>query len=315
MPIPCSGVVQAMNESATNSWIQLTIRVESGLAEAAEEALFASGAASVTLLDAADHPVHEPGPGETPLWPEVLARGLFTAEFDRAAASERLHAAGLVHSADQLDFDELADQDWERAWMDRFQPMQFGRDLWICPSHREPEPDWPIVIRLDPGLAFGSGTHPTTALCLEWIDGQDFSGRKVIDYGCGSGILAIACALKGASRVFAIDHDPQALTATLDNARRNGVESQISTWLPDAPEAVAAMTEQADIIVANILAAPLIELSDTLCDALRPGGRLALSGIIETQIESVAGHYGVRLSPDLQRTCDGWVLLAYRCKV
>ena len=196
--------------------------------------------------------------------------------------------------------------------MDRFQPMQFGRDLWICPSHRQPDPAWPLVIRLDPGLAFGSGTHPTTALCLEWIDGQDFDGKRVIDYGCGSGILAIACALKGASRVVAIDHDPQALTATLDNARRNGVEAQISAWLPDTPKAAEAMAAKADVIVANILAAPLIELSGKLCAALRPGGRLALSGILETQAEQVNRHYREQLKPDRRRTREEWVLLAYR---
>jgi ribosomal protein L11 methyltransferase len=301
-----------MNESNTNRWIQLTIRVASGLAEAAEEELFALGAASVTLLDAADHPVHEPEPGETPLWPQVLVRGLFAADLDRASVSEQLHSAGLVHSADTVDFDELADRDWERVWMDRFEPMRFGCDLWICPWHIEPEPDWPIVIRLDPGLAFGSGTHPTTALCLEWIDGQDFNGKRVIDYGCGSGILAIACALKGAERVVAIDHDPQALTATLDNARRNGVESRIVAGLPGTPEAQQALADRAEIVVANILAAPLIELSASLSDAVAPGGQLALSGILEAQAESVDGCYCERLQPDRQGRREEWVLLTYR---
>ncbi len=298
--------------SATEvNWIQVTVRVDADTADTAEDMLFELGAASVTLLDAADHPVHEPDPGETPLWPIVLVRGLFEPELDRAEISERLHAAGLVRSANQVDFDKLADQDWERAWMDRFRPMQFGRDLWICPSHREPDPDWPIVIRLDPGLAFGSGTHPTTALCLEWIDGQNFDGKRVIDYGCGSGILAIACALKGASRVIAIDHDPQALTATLENARRNGVESKISALLPDTPEAAAAMANQADVVVANILAAPLIELAPMLLNSLQPGGALVLSGILHEQCESVVRAYtDLGQAADIRRK-DEWVRLVF----
>ena len=301
-----------MTKPARANWVELTLRVDAERAEVAEEQLVALGAASVTLLDAADHPMHEPDPGETPLWPEVLVRGLFGPELDRAAVSERLYAADLVRSADQVNFDELADQDWERAWMDRFQPMRFGHDLWICPSHREPEPGWTTVIRLDPGLAFGSGTHPTTALCLEWIDGQDLNGKVVIDYGCGSGILAIACALKGADRVVAIDHDPQALTATVDNARRNAVESRIVAMLPDTPEAEQALAARADVIVANILAAPLIELSGRLASAVAANGRLALSGILESQADGVDRPYREYLQPDLQRTREEWVLLAYR---
>lgn len=300
-----------MNE-ATQSWVQLTVRVDAERAEMTEEELFALGAASVTLLDAADHPVHEPDPGETPLWPEVLVRGLFGTELDRAGISERLHAAGLVRSADAVDFDELADQDWERAWMDRFQPMRFGNDLWICPSHREPEADWTTVIRLDPGLAFGSGTHPTTALCLEWIDGQDFSGKVVIDYGCGSGILAIACALKGAERVIAIDHDPQALTATLDNARRNAVESRIVAMLPDSSEADKALTARADVLVANILAQPLIELAPRLIRTLRSGGVLVLSGIVQSQVESLTRAYATLDQTPGYRQQDDWVRLVFQ---
>ncbi|QOC23131.1 50S ribosomal protein L11 methyltransferase [Wenzhouxiangella sp. AB-CW3] len=300
-----------MNQATDDGWIQLTIRVAAGMAEAAEEELFASGAASVTLLDAADHPVHEPDPGETPLWPQVLVRGLFSHDLDRAAISERLHGAGLVQSADAVAFDTLADQDWERAWMDRFQPMRFGRDLWICPWHIEPEPDWPVVIRLDPGLAFGSGTHPTTALCLEWIDQQDFGGKQVIDYGCGSGILAIACALKGAERVVAIDHDPQALTATLDNARRNGVAPRIVTALPNTPEAEQALAERAGVVVANILAGPLIELSARLCDAVAPAGQIALSGILEAQAADVEARYREHLRPQRKDHREDWVLLSY----
>ena len=301
-----------MNQASADGWIQLTIRVDAEQAQPAEDALFELGAASVTLLDAADHPVHEPDPGETPLWPQVLVRGLFVDDLDRAAISERLHHAGLVQAADAVAFDKLADRDWERVWMDQYRPMRFGRDLWICPWHIEPEPDWPVVIRLDPGLAFGSGTHPTTALCLEWIDRQDLGGKKVIDYGCGSGILAIACALKGADRVVAIDHDPQAVTATLDNARRNGVDSRVVAAMPDSPEAHRALSEKADVVVANILAAPLIDLAPKLIRALRPGGSLCLSGILASQTDILTEAYAA-LGPavDAQQQ-DEWARLAFR---
>ena len=304
-----------MNESATNRWIQLTIRVAAESTEAAEEALFAASAASVTLLDAADHPVHEPDPGETPLWPQVLVRGLFGPDLDRAAISERLRAAGLVHSADAVDFENLADQDWERAWMDRFGPMRFGRDLWICPSHLEPDPEWSIVIRLDPGLAFGSGTHPTTALCLEWIDSVALTNRRVIDFGCGSGVLAIAAALKGASTVLGVDHDPQALTATRDNARRNAVAAAIRALSPDDFRALESTLREADLVVANILAGPLIELAPVLAHCVRPGGHLVLSGILAEQAEAVAEAYQDFDAQPEMASREDWVRLVFHHRI
>jgi len=164
-------------------WLQVRVTVDEPRVDEAEAALSEAGAHAVTLLDAADVPVHEPAPGSTPMWPQTIVEGLFDVEVDRTQIADTLAEAGLAESTGSLRFNELVEQDWERAWMDRYEPMRFGRDLWICPSHLEPDPDWPLVIRLDPGLAFGSGTHPTTALCLEWIDSLSLDGRDVLDFG------------------------------------------------------------------------------------------------------------------------------------
>src|SRR5699024_4984285 len=236
----------------------------------AEIALSEAGAHAVTLLDAADVPVHEPLPGTTPLWPQTIVEGLFDTDIDRTVIADTLAQAGLDEAAASLRFTELADQDWGRAWMGQYQPMRFGRDLWICPSHVTPEPDWPLVIRLDPGLAFGSGTHPTTALCLEWIEGMELTGRDVLDFGCGSGVLAIAAGLKGAGRLVAVDHDPQALQATRENARRNDLSGRIERLLPETFEQLDGRLRRFDLVLANILSAPLIELAPVLKRCLRP---------------------------------------------
>jgi ribosomal protein L11 methyltransferase len=288
----------------TKSWLQVQLRVKAADVAQAEQALFEAGALSVTLLDAEDHPVHEPGPGEVLLWPELVVQGLFDAAQDRSAVACALSDAELIDDPARLQFEPLADQDWERAWMDQYQPLRFGRDLWICPSHIEPDPDWPLVISLDPGLAFGSGTHPTTALCLEWIDGQDLSDQIVIDFGCGSGILAIACALKGARQVMAVDHDPQALTATADNAQRNGVASRIEGLLPDEFQ-----TRPVDCVLANILAGPLIELASLLSSCVCPSGKLVLSGILNEQAEQVIDAYSQHFRLIEKTRREDWVRL------
>lgn len=275
----------------------------------AEAELFEAGAASVTLRDAGDHPLHEPAPGQTPVWPEVVVQGLFEPDVNRTRLIDRLSGTGLVGDPAAIRFETLAGRDWERAWMDQYQPMRFGQALWICPSHIEPQPEWPVVIRLDPGLAFGSGTHPTTALCLEWIDGQDLTGRTVVDYGCGSGILAIACALVGAGRIVAVDHDPQALRATADNARRNGVAARIEPMLPETFETLEPDQCPADVILANILAGPLIELAPHLKSRLRPGGHLVLSGILPEQAGEVGAAYSESGDAIARTIRDGWVRL------
>jgi ribosomal protein L11 methyltransferase len=289
-------------------WAQLRISLPADRVEQAEAALFELGAASVTLLDAEDQPVHEPDPGEVRLWPEVVVQGLFAAsDLDRETLVQGLIAAGVVASASDIAFADLAEQNWARAWMDQYQPLRFGHGLWICPSHIEPDPDWSLVIRLDPGLAFGSGTHPTTAMCLEWIDGARLDGRRVIDFGCGSGILAIAAALKGASRVIAVDHDPQALLATTDNAGRNGVADRISCLAP-----ADFRPEPADCVLANILAGPLIELAPLLSGCVAAGGSLVLSGILSEQAESVSAAYRSDLGEPALTRQEDWVRLVFQ---
>lgn len=297
--------------STNEGWLQVRVSVDETRVDEAEAALLEAGAHAVTLLDAADVPVHEPAPGTVPIWPQTLVEGLFEADVDRSAIAEALGKTGLDEAVGSLHFDELAERDWERAWMDRFEPMRFGRNLWICPSHLEPDTDWPLVIRLDPGLAFGSGTHATTALCLEWIDSLDLDGRAALDFGCGSGVLAIACALKGATRLVAVDHDPQALLATEDNACRNRVGARIETLLPEAFAQLDPAQRRFDLVLANILAAPLIELAPQLTECLRPGAGLVLSGILPEQAERVIAAYQHLGAPLDISEREGWVRLVF----
>lgn len=303
----------ALNQSTEASgWLTLELSVPSERVEAAETALFDAGARSITLLDAEDHPLHEPAPGELPIWPHVVIQALFPDSAGHADLSAQLLAAGLVDSATALRFSDLPERNWLRAWMDQYQPMRFGRALWICPSHVEPDPAWPLVVRLDPGLAFGSGTHPTTALCLEWIDGLELHGQTVIDYGCGSGVLAIAAALKGADRVIGVDYDPQAVTATMDNAGRNQVADRISALTPHDFAALAPARRQARLVIANILAQPLVALAPQLSGCLAAGGQLVLSGILPEQADEVADAYrDLDPRPDRQLR-EGWVRLVFR---
>ena len=281
-----------------------------------EDALLAVGASSITLEDEGDDPVLEPLPGTTPLWPRVRVKALFDDSFDAEQLLQALRAE-LSQPLDEARFETLADRAWEREWLKDFKPMRFGQRLWICPggqlppdqpstAHRQPLP--PVLIELDPGLAFGTGTHPTTALCLEWLDNAAMAGKRVIDYGCGSGILAIAAAKLGAASVIAIDIDPQALLATNDNAERNGVAHLITALLTDDPRA-ASSDPAADILLANILAGPLESLAPTFAARLAVGGRLVLSGILRNQAEAVASRYApwFDIAPVVVR--DDWARL------
>jgi ribosomal protein L11 methyltransferase len=286
-------------------WVQAHIRVpraHSGRAEALLETL---GALSVTLEDAADQPLLEPKPGETPLWDTTVVTGLFDAAVDTGTLNRALDQ-GMDGLASEIRVDTLEDQPWERAWMDHFHPMRFGKRLWICPHGQSLPEDAvePVVLHLDPGLAFGTGTHPTTALCLEWLDGTNLRGKSVVDFGCGSGVLGIAALLLGARQVFAVDHDPQAVRATLDNARDNGVADRLTACLPGA-----APGEVADLVLANILAGTLIELAGPLCDSVKPGGALVLSGILDDQADAVAAAFSPRIAFRPIARQDGWVLL------
>jgi len=273
------------------AWLQVHLFAERANTEAVEDALLDCGAVSVTLADSADNPILEPGVGETPLWETVKITGLFELPADQAQLSANFRTLQPGFNTADLHWERVEDQAWERAWMDHFEPIQCGQRLWICPSWQEPpEPD-AVNLRLDPGLAFGSGTHPTTFLCLQWLDSLELTGKTVIDYGCGSGILGIAALLLGAARVIAVDNDPQALIATRDNLERNHLASdRLTTYLPEeAPEPL--MKEGADILVANILAGPLISLAPKLTSFTASNGQLCLSGITREQAPEVVAAY------------------------
>lgn len=277
-------------------WMELQLTIDTATQPRAEAALETLGALSLTLMDAdADTPdeaaIFEPGVGETPLWKSLTLLALFGADADRPALVQALQAALPNLAPDRIRFRDVADQDWERAWMDRYQPMRFGRRLWIYPWNIEPpedDDDTRVVVRLDPGLAFGTGTHPTTALCLEWLDGLDLHGKQAIDYGCGSGVLAIAALKLGAAGAVGIDNDPQALTASRENARRNGVAECLALRAP----AALAHDARCDVLVANILSGPLHQLAPHFAGLCRPGAAFALSGILAGQETELLQRYG-----------------------
>lgn len=289
------------------SWLKLKLRVGREQAERLGVALEAAGAISVTLEDAADEPLLETAWEATPTWSQIFVTGLFPGETDIAALMNLLQQAGAVSAVTPHEAETLPDQDWERVWMERYRPIQVGRRLWIVPSWcAPPEPDAVNVI-LDPGLAFGTGTHPTTALCLEWLSEQDLPGKTVIDYGCGSGILAVAALKLGAHRAIATDIDARTLDVARDNAVRNGVAERLQVCEP------AALTSatSADVVIANILAGPLIELAPTLTRLVRTGGSLALSGLMTPQADEVRQAYQPAFLLE-QRQREEWVLLAGR---
>jgi ribosomal protein L11 methyltransferase len=296
------------------AFLQLILPIGAADPAPYEDALLAAGASSITLEDEGDDPVLEPLPGTTPLWPRVRIKALFDGDADRDQIlqildSELSGAAPLS----RVSFETLADRAWEREWLKDFKPMRFGQRLWICPGGQQPDAEQlragpaPVLIELDPGLAFGTGTHPTTALCLEWLDTAAVAGARVIDFGCGSGILAIAAAKLGASGVLAVDIDPQALLATRDNAERNGVAQLIEARLVDG--ASDSGETPADILLANILAGPLASLASEFSARVRAGGRLVMSGILRNQAEAVATTYApwFDIAPVVVR--DDWVRL------
>ena len=289
------------------SWIQVSVAASSGNYQLVEDTLLSLGAQSITYKDAADKPILEPLPGETPLWHEAIITGLFDDRLKPGALREQIRQ--------QLDDDSLAieivslpDQDWTRAWMDTFKPMRFGERLWVIPRHIEPPQPQAINLLLDPGLAFGTGTHPTTSLCLRWLDGhvsQQSDYKRVLDYGCGSGILAIAALLLGAEHADCVDIDEQALQSTRDNAAQNQVSHQINTCLPEALE----HGTQYDLVLANILSGPLTELAPTLARHCRPGGDIVLSGILHDQAESLGHAYATLFDMSGAETLEDWALL------
>ena len=285
-------------------WLQLTLTTRKAQAPLIELLFENMGALSITLGDAGDQPILEPGLDEQPLWQQTSVTALFEGDADVDELRSQINQSLNRDISRQLKLEYLEDQAWERAWLEHFRPICFGRRLWVCPTGQKPEVEHAIVLELDPGLAFGTGTHPTTALCLRWLDAHDVTGKTIIDYGCGSGILAIAALLLGARQAIAIDHDPQALQATADNAAKNGVMDRLHIALPaDAPDT------RADIMLANILAGPLVELAPELSNRVKPAGEIALSGILQEQAETVAAAYRPHFRMDAPGVQEDWVLL------
>lgn len=287
-------------------FLQLILPIGSADPAPFEDALLLAGASSITLQDAGDDPVLEPAPGMTPLWPHVRISALFEDSIDQQRVLTTLRTV-LAEPLAEARFETIADRAWEREWLKDFRPMRFGRRLWICPGGQRPtEPDAAAacLIELDPGLAFGTGTHPTTALCLEWLDSAPLAGRRVIDYGCGSGVLAIAALKLGAVEALAIDIDPQALLATRDNAERNGVQERLTVRLADDTR-----HSPVDILLANILAEPLLQLAPTFAGLTGGGGKVVLSGILRDQAAAVASRYAAWFDIAPATIRDDWARL------
>ena len=267
-------------------WRQFAMDLETLNSDAVEEIFARHGASSITLTDASDRPVLEPAPGETPLWRDTRITGLFSPDADLGALRTDLLQSLSIDDLPENEVSVLADRAWEHEWRRDFGPMQFGSRLWICPGDSSVDDDVAVVLRLDPGLAFGTGTHASTALCLDWLDGLNLHGLTVLDYGCGSGVLAIAALLLGSDSAVAMDIDPQAVIATQNNATRNNVDEQL-TVVGCADEIDGTF----DVVVANILANPLIELAEPIARRVNGGCVLALSGILSEQVDQVLEAY------------------------
>lgn len=289
-------------------WLELHLHCTAVTAAPLEQALLDCGALSVTLTGRTDRPILEPGVGETPLWPEILVTGLFAADTNTDVVLIKLSA--FMGQLPPWRWQILEDQPWERAWINNFQPQRISDRLWICPSWCEPPNPAAVNLMLDPGLAFGTGSHETTFMCLQWLDGLEWQNKTLIDYGCGSGILGIAAVLLGAQHVLAIDNDPQALLATRANALRNGIaDNHLTTAAPNEHDVLTA-----DYLVANIVAGPLLELAGTLTAAVKPGGQLCLSGIVDTQVTTIEEAYSPPFQFDPPKTRGDWLCLgAVKC--
>ncbi len=286
-------------------WLQLSLHTYRDSVDAIGDQMLEFGALSITLVDAKDKPILEPAPGETPLWNEVQMMMLFDANIDTQSILNQWQTDDLYSAEQNEKFELIEDKDWEREWMDRFEPMQFGTKLWICPSWKPIPDERAVNVILDPGLAFGTGTHPTTALCLSWLDSAEMKEKIVIDYGCGSGILAIAALKLGAKKVYAVDIDEQALIATKENAKRNGVYDD--RLIIGYPEILKKL--QVDIVVANILAGPLVELGDKIASLCKTNGLLAISGILDNQADPTRAAYQQWFKMERPSFKEEWSLL------
>lgn len=285
--------------------------------DAVESACFEAGAYSVVLTDQRDDAILEPKPGEIRLWPATRLQAIFP---DEALGAETLDVLAATIGCDRsrMSVEDVEERVWEREWLKDFKPMRFGRALWICPSHAQVDDPQATVVRLDPGLAFGTGTHPTTRLCLEYLDERSASHTgnrdRIVDFGCGSGVLAIAALkLQPLARAFVHDIDPQALVATADNARANDVDSRIEAFA-EAADLVRHLAQRAgaDLVLANILSGPLCELAPLLTDLLAPDGEIVLAGLLDEQADDVIAAYAPAMSLTRWRSLEGWTCLVGR---
>ena len=288
----------------STDWLQIKLRTTNQSADVIAELLEQLGAMAVSYTDAEDSPILEPKPGERRLWPNTEVTGLLAQGTDPKPILDKLKA--ILGDHIPMAATALEDKNWIRAWMDQFKPLKFGEHLWICPSWLEVKEENAVVVSLDPGLAFGTGTHPTTALCLGYLDSLDLQGKQVLDYGCGSGILAIAALKLGAKNALGVDIDEQALQASRENAVRNNVSDKLELFmgtdqkldLPKSP-----------VTVANILAGPLAELEPIIASLTESGGKLALSGILTEQADSVIEAYSKDFVMNKVKDKEGWALL------
>jgi len=285
------------------AWLQISITTNKQNIELAENILLAQGAYTVTLKDAADEPILEPEPGTTPMWQNAVVTGLFDGTENREKLLREINSkiSGSEHTTQA---EILEDQQWDRAWMSNFQPMQFGARLWVCPWHLDPPDPTAINLRLDPGLAFGTGTHPTTALCLRWLEQHAQPPQTLLDYGCGSGILAIAALLLGIEQVDGVDIDPQALEASLSNAEANKVADKLNLYRVEQFQ-----PQKYDVVMANILSGPLINLAATFANHTETGGHIVLSGILTEQADEVTAAYSKYFAMKAPQHEEDWVML------
>ena len=291
-------------ETAMKTWRQFVMNLEQIEPSVIEDVLYRHGVQALTLTDAGDNPVLEPQPGETPLWAETTLTARFSADTDFEELRTDLRSVLGRSRLPSNRVETLADRAWEREWLKDFRPLRFGERLVVAPHAFTLDEPRAAVVRLDPGLAFGTGTHVTTALCLEALAEAELDGTTILDFGCGSGILSVAALKLGATCAAAIDIDEQALAATLANAAANGVRDLLVTGAE-----IDRLADQFDIVVANILATTLIDNATSICDRLKPGGTLILSGVLEQQAADVTSAFadGVDFAAPVQR--DGWVLL------
>jgi ribosomal protein L11 methyltransferase len=287
------------------SWQQFVIETDASELEAIEAALFECGALSVSLEGAGDVAILEPGPGETPVWPRMRLRALFEGSVSAGAVRRQLETLLPASGGEsQGDFQALVEEDWTRSWLAHARPLVFGERLCVTPAELAPQGAELAIVQLEPGLAFGTGSHPSTAACLEWLAESDLEGARVLDYGCGSGVLAIAACALGAARATAIDVDPQARLACRGNAERNGQGGRVSVLAPDRLAACGY-----DVVLANILARPLIDLAPVLSTLVRNGGALVLAGMLSEQVDEVAAAYSPACAFAPPRLRAGWATL------